>query len=158
MSLRTRALPVFERLRALAGPGRFDIRTARVAIVTRTWAGGYREADPPTPATPRYVDAVLPLPPFYDVQQLTTREVASSGGLYELGDVKVGPITPRFTRTDGTTGGFTEAELKPTSTANGTEIIYMLIGAHEGEYQLVELKSLRPFGYELVVRRRETTP
>jgi len=158
VSLRTRVLPVFERLRALAGPERFDIRIARVAVVTRTWSGGYREADPPTPGTPRYVDVVLELPPFYDVVQLSTREIASSGGLYEMGDVKVGPITPRFTRADGTIGGFSESDLKPTPTANGVEIIYMLIGAHAGEYQLVELRSLRPFGYDAVLRRREATP
>ncbi len=158
MSLRTRVLPVFERLRALAGPARFDIRTTRLAVVTRTWTGGCRDADPPTPATPRYVDVVLDLPPIYEMKQLATRDIASSGGLYEMGDVKVGPITPRFTRTDGTIGGFTEADLKPTPTANGIEVLYVLIGAHAGEYQLVELRSLRPFGYELVLRRRETTP
>jgi hypothetical protein len=158
VSLRTRVLPVFERLRALAGPDRFDIRTARLVIATRTWAGGYRDADPPTPATPRYVDVLLELPPIYEIVQVSTREIASSGGLYEMGDIKVGPITPRFTRADGTTGGFTESELKPTPSANGIEIIYMLVGAHAGEYQLVELRSLRPFGYELVLRRQETTP
>jgi hypothetical protein len=151
-------LPVFERLRALAGPDRFDLRTARLSIVTRTWTGGYREADAPTPATPRYVDAALDLPPIYEVVQISTREIASSGGLYEMGDIKVGPITPRFTRADGTTGGFSESDLKPVVTANGAEIIYMLIGAHAGEYQLVELRSLKPFGYDLVLRRRQTTP
>lgn len=158
MSLRTRILPVFDRLRGLAGPGRFDVRPTKLAIVTRTWAGGYREADPPTSTTPRYVDVVLELPQIYRVRQLRTREIAASGGRYEMGDVAVGPITPKYIRRDGSMGGFSETELKPDVRDNGVEIIYMLTGAHEGDYELVELRSYDPFGYELVLRRRETTP
>jgi hypothetical protein len=157
VSLRKRILPVFDRLRALAGPARFDLRPSRVAVVTRTWTGGRREADPP-PGSPVYIDAVLELAPIYKVRQLATREIAGSGARYEVGDVAVGPITPAFTKRDGTRGGYSEADLAPSSPRAGVEIFYRVLGAHEGEYERVELRSFRPFAFELVLRRRETTP
>jgi hypothetical protein len=158
VSLRTRVLPVFDRLRALAGPTHFDLRTTSVAIVSRTWAGGFKDADPPLPGGAASSDTVLSLLPIYEVRQLTTREVSGSGGRYEFGDVKVGPVTPSFVARDGTPGGVTESDLKPDVTTDAVEIIYRLVGAHGGEYALVSLDSTKPFGYEIVLRRRATTP
>jgi hypothetical protein len=158
VSLRTRVLPVFDRLRALAGPTRFDLRTTQVAIVTRSWAGGFKDADAPTPGVPAFSDVVLSLLPIYEVRQLTTREVSGSGGRYEFGDVNVGPITPSFVARDGTPGGVSETDLKPEVTTDAVEVFYKLAGAHAGEYALVALDSTKPFGYEVVLRRRATTP
>ena len=158
MSLRKRILPVFDRLRALAGPARFDLRPSRVAVVTRTWTGGgRREADPP-PGSPMYVDAVLELAPIYKMRQLTTHEIAGSGARYEAGDVIVGPVTPAFTKAGGMRGGYSEADLAPSAPRPGVEIFYRIVGPHEGEYERIELRSFQPFAYELVLRRRESTP
>ena len=157
MSLRTRILPVFDRLRALAGPARFDLRPSRLQIVTRTWTGGRREADPPAGSV-AYVDAVLELAPIYKMRQLTTHEIAGSGARYEAGDIIVGPITPAWIKAGGTRGGYSEADLAPSAPRAGVEIFYRIVGAHEGEYERIELRSFQPFAYELVLRRRESTP
>jgi hypothetical protein len=113
---------------------------------------------PSDPTTASFVDTSLVLPTIYRVRQVTTREVASSGGRYEMGDMRVGPVTPAFTRDDGSTGGFTEAQLKPDPTDEATETIYQLTGAHGGDYALVAVESTRAFSWYLVLRRRVTTP
>ena len=69
----------------------------------------------------------------------------------------VGPITPRFTASNGATGGVSEADLKPPAKP-GQQVLYQLSGAHAGEYVLRELRSTNPFGYEIVLGRRATTP
>ncbi len=97
------------------------------------------------------------MPATYEVRQLTTREVASSAGRYEAGDVKVGPLTPRYVAADGSTGGVSEAQLKPEGDA-GAEIVYQLVGGHAGEYALVGVETTAPFGWWVTLRRRETTP
>lgn len=157
MSLRTRMLPVFDRLRALTGPSRFDIRLTSLTIVTRTWTSGTVGVAPDDPNTLAYTDSRLELPPVYRARQVTTREIASSGGRYEAGDVKVGPITPPYVAADGTPGGVSEAQLKPDG-GDSVEIIYALAGAHAGEYSLLALVSTAPFGWWLVLGRRQTTP
>ena len=95
--------------------------------------------DPADPNAPPYIDNRLELPAVYKARQVTTREIASSGGCYEAGDVKVGPITPAYTAADG------------------IEIIYELVGAHAGEYSLLGLVSAAPFGWWVVLGRRQTT-
>jgi hypothetical protein len=157
MSLRTRMLPVFDRLRALTGPSRFDIRPTSVAIITRTWTSGTVGVAPDDPTAVPYTDSRLELPAVYKARQVTTREIASSGGRYETGDVKVGPITPAYTTASGASGGVSEAQLKPDGD-DAVEIIYELAGAHAGEYSLLALVSTASFGWWLVLSRRETTP
>jgi hypothetical protein len=158
MSLRTRLLPVADRLRARTGPSALDVRLTGLTITIRSWTGGAIGVLPADPSVTPFVDTSLALPTIYRIRQVTTREVASSGGRYEMGDVRVGPVTPEFTHDDGSTGGFAEAQLKPGPTDDRTEIIYVLSGAHAGEYALVTLESLRPLSWFLVLRRRVTTP
>lgn len=150
-------LPVFDRLRALTGPSRFDIRPTNLSVVTRRWTSGKVGVEPPNPSAPAYSDTRLDLPAVYKSRQVTTREIASSGGRYETGDVRVGPITPTYLRADGSSGGVSEAQLKPFGD-DATEIIYELVGAHAGEYALLGLVSSAPFGWWLVLGRRGTTP
>jgi hypothetical protein len=150
-------LPVFDRLRAKTGPGGFDIRPTSLAIITRRWTSGAVGVAPDVAAAPAYVDARLELPSVYKVRQVTTREIASSGGRYEAGDVKLGPITPAYTNADRSPGGVSEAQLKPDG-GEGTEIVYELSGVHAGEYALIALVSTAPFSWWLVLGRRQTTP
>ncbi len=151
-------LPVFDRLRGLTGPSRFDIRPTSLSVVTRRWASGAIGVEPDDGATVPFSDDRLDLAAVYKVRQVTTREIASSGGRYETGDVKVGPITPAYTNADGSTGGVTEAQLKPVVADGATEILYELRGAHAGEYALLGLMTTSPFGWWVVLGRRQTTP
>lgn len=142
-------LDVAETLRALAGPSVFDIRTTGVTVRTRSYVGGRRSSQS------AYTDSDLVLPQIYKVARVKANEISSSGGLYEIGDLKVGPITPR-----GDTLGWTEAQLAPQVTTDGIDIIYVLSGnsGHSGEYSRVELQREKPFSYFLVLRRRSTQP
>jgi hypothetical protein len=144
-------LSAVDQIRGIAGPQGLGGRPSSLTIRRRVWSGGLRGLGTPS-------DTDLALPQIYDVQHLRTTEVPSSGGRYEKGDVIVGPITPSFPATALTpAGGFTEAQLNPVG-GDGIEIIYILVGQHAGEYQLVELRSLEPESFYVVVRRRETTP
>jgi hypothetical protein len=158
MSLRTRMLPVFDRLRGLTGPTRFDIRPTSLSIITRRWTSGVVGVEPDGSDSPPFLDTRLDLPAVYNVKQVSTRETASSGGRFEAGDVKVGPVTPSYTNADGSTGGVSEAQLKPAATDGATEILYELVGAHAGEYALLGLITTSPFGWWVVLGRRQTTP
>lgn len=149
MSFRTIFCDVADTLRALTGPNTFDIRTTQVTIRTRVYANGRRGSQT------AYTDTDLVIPAIYKVQQIKTKEVAESGGLFEMGDIKVGPITPR-----GDTLGWTEAQLQPKPATDGVDIIYVLTGnaGHAGEYSRVHFDSTKPFSYFLFLRRRNTTP
>jgi hypothetical protein len=148
MTLRTNLLRVADRVRALAGASRLDQRPHQLSIITREWSGGYKDAGQPT-------DSVLALPPQFVVRQMSTREIASSGGRYELGDVAVDHITPEYVDPrDGQAKGFNPNVLDPVVTRNGVEIVYRLSGPHAGDYQLVGLESWRPYSYRVVLRRR----
>lgn len=146
MTLRTDLLPIVDELRALAGPSGFDVRTSRLTVRTRTWAGGRRGLGPAS-------DSDLDLAQIYKIREVSTREIASSGGLFEMGDIKVGPITP----TDVSGGGYTAAQLAPEG-QTGTEVIYVISGDLAGEYARVELNKSKPFSWYLTLRRRRTTP
>jgi hypothetical protein len=150
-------LPVFDRLRVKTGPAGFDIRPTALAIITRRWTSGAVGVTPDDATSAAYTDTRLALPAVYKVRQLTTREIASSGGRYEAGDVRLGPITPAYSNADGSQGGVSEAQLKPDGD-DATEIVYELAGAHAGEYALIALVSAAPFSWWLVLGRRQTTP
>ncbi len=158
MTLRTRMLPVFDRLRAKTGPTGFDIRPSRVSIITRRWTSGRVGVEPDDPNVPAFLDTRFDLSHAYKVKQVTTREIASSGGRYETGNIRVGPITPAYVSRNGSSGGISEAQLTPSATNAATEVVYVLSGAHAGEYALLALESTAPFGWWLVLARRETTP
>ena len=140
-----------DNLRALAGPASFDVIADQLTIRTRVWTNGYRG-----PLTDPRVDTDLVIPQIYKIQQVSTEEIVSSGGKYEQGDIKIGPITPNYVTSTGT-GGFTPLQLNPNG-ADGTEIIYVIAGTHGGNYQLVEEQSWKRFSYFLVLRRRYETP
>ena len=113
LSVRDAMLYALDRTRAITGPGVIDIRPSSAQIITRVWTGGRRGEGSFTEA-PK-----LTLPNFVAVRHVSQREVAGSGGLYELGDVRVGRITPRYTAPDGSLGGFTPLEIAPSRVSPG---------------------------------------
>lgn len=136
---------VADRIRNVATP----IRTITVTVRERTWPR--RIGEPNT--VPHDIDTVLPI--RYRVQQLSAREVSGSGGLYEMGDVKLGPITPPFIQGSG--GGFTREQLMPTGSTH-TEILYILSGDYEGEFKVSNLDTTDPLAWFVVLTRSRRTP
>lgn len=146
MSLRTDLLKVVEAARTLSGPAFADIRE-QLTIRTRTWSG-VAIGD----ATPSDVDLVLPA--HYPIRYLNSQEISSSAGVYEQGDILVDHITP----SDGAGVGYTPSQLRPTVTSDRVELIYVVTGNHSGEYHCIELRTYKPFTFQLVLRRSARTP
>jgi hypothetical protein len=120
----------------------------QVAIRVTTWGGPYMGRGSETP-----VNTILsPKPP---VVQISAHEVAASGGLYEMEDVKVGPITPDYVSGGG--GGYTPAQLAP----EGDELVeveYILTGDIDGTYSRIRLDTTDPTAYYLYLRNTARTP
>ena len=154
-SFRQDMLGVAADLRTLTGPDPgFDVRPYQLTIRTRIWSGGLRGKG-------NYVDTNFVVPQIVKMRRLKQEEIANSGGKYEMGDILFEPFTPAYPAnalTGQPAGGFTEAQLAPRATANGTEIIYIVTGQHAGEYSLIELRSDKSFRFGLVLRRSRTSP
>lgn len=147
MSIRSSALKLATKLRALPSSPGVDIYTTSVTIRTRTWAGGRKGAEGAS------TDVDLLLTPRPKVREVSQREIAGPAGRYQAGDVRVGPITPA-----NAAGGYSEAQLAPTASASGTEILYVLAGGITGEYTRVDLQTDKALSYFLVLRRKRSTP
>lgn len=140
--------------RALTAPAIWDYRTVKVTIKRRAWSGGEAGAGTLT-------DTVLTdLPQSIRISSLSEREIAGSGGRYETGDVKVGPITPTYSNVGGYSGGYTPAQLDPApgTAGAGVQIVYVLTGTMTGEYRLLSLDTIGAVSYRMVLRRLRTTP
>lgn len=147
MSLRTALLKVADAARSISGPSGVDIRINQLTIRTRTWSGTMIGL-----GTPGDVDLVIPAQ--YPIRFVTEQEIESAGGRYLAGDLLVDHITPY----DGVSVGYTPAQLKPSAPDDKTEILYLIAGPHAGEYAVIDLRSFRAFTYQLVLRRKATTP
>lgn len=156
MTLRDKLLPVLDKA-GRAKMQAFGLRPNGLTIRTRTWfvdgvtwaPGGIR-----APGA-IFVDSDLVLSPTPRIREVSSREVASSGGLYQDGDLRVTKITPQYTGAGG--GGYTPLQLRPVGAEN-VEILYVVTGPSAGEHELVDSDFSRNWGYELTIRRLRTTP
>lgn len=150
MSLRTALLKTADKVRAIASKPSIDERTTSVTIRRRVTSGGQlgRVGDGGGVSS---TDLVLS--PRPKVREVSQREITGSGGRYQAGDVKVGPITPTYSA-----GGYTEEQLAPRVTTNGVEIRYVLAGGITGEYSRIDLSTDRSHSWFLVLRRTRSTP
>lgn len=163
-TFRERMLAVADKLRYLptatnySGGAGFDVRPNATRVVVRTWASGKVES--PWPANPDtdYVDNPSTLlTPTPKVRRVTSGEIASSGGLYEQGDLIVGPITPAYPGPPS--GGYTTEQLDPVVTARkGVQVLWILVGPNGGTYRKVDLRRDPSFRYEAIIRRLRDTP
>ncbi len=122
------------------------LRPNGFAIVVRTWASG-------AVGKGTFTDSTLPIAPNPKMREVSTRELASSGGVYEQGDLLVGPFTPAY---DGPPpGGYTPAQLDPplSPADRGVEVIYVVIGPDAGQYRRITATRDRAMRYMLVLRR-----
>jgi hypothetical protein len=139
-------LALEDELLGLLGPDQFDISTSQLTIRTRTWASG-------VPGEGTYVDSDLVLPQKYEASQAKTisggaHEIASDGGRY-----REGTLTFKIVPDNGRGVGYTQEQLRPTTTSEGVEFIYVVSGALAGEYKLVEACFDDPFVSVLTLSR-----
>ena len=130
MSLRSDLIPVVDDARALvAGLG---LRRYTVIVRTRVWSGGKIGSGDAT-------DTDLEVTPAPKVERLPVRLVASSGGIYEEGDLLVSKIS----------ASYVEADLVAAPTG-GTEILWILNGE---SFRAVTRPETKNFEWKVVVRR-----
>jgi hypothetical protein len=86
-----------------------------------------------------------------------SQEVASSGGLYQRGDVRADSMTPHY-ETETGSGGYTAEQLAPEPASSAEEVVYTIEGPLGGEYSRVTLQRDHPLGYVLVLRRTNVVP
>lgn len=150
-------------------PSEFGLRPTLVTLVIRTYLRGYASTSPGD-----YQDGPpLVFPRSTKVRHVTTREIASSEGLYEVGDVIVGGagLRPQVIRSDGVTIGFTEDQIAPvktpllqTATRQGVEALYLLTQKYTGQsgiagtYFFKSLQRDKSLRYLLVLSRTRRTP
>lgn len=124
----------------------------QVTIRVRRWTGG-------EPDNGAHIDKDLVLPRKFRAKHLKAREIAGSGGLYQLGDIAITHITPKSS--DGLVG-YSEAELhpRPKPAEEGFELLYLLSGSeHAGIYTFVDANFIeRGYSYRLVLRRSRRSP
>jgi hypothetical protein len=149
-------------------PNLLGLRPTAVTVETRTWSGGQINRGAMTvtsrvqlcPANPMGDQTTVA--PYYRVKHVSERMIANSGGRYEQGSVVVGPVTPYFTRPDGTTGGFTEDQLNPKIYEQGIQLVYVLTAVGTtgitGEYSLVDIQRDAAMHYVVYANRMRTTP
>ncbi len=129
--------------------------TTQVTIQVRRWTEGRLGAGD------FVVLSNTVLPKRSPVRQLSQREVASSGGVYQEGDVMVEDISPPYTSHGG--GGFSAEQLDPSTTLpkpnNDIEILYILDGDQKGVFSLVSLDSATdPTTWSMLLRFTRLSP
>ncbi|HEY2517081.1 MAG TPA: hypothetical protein VGI39_39685 [Polyangiaceae bacterium] len=156
-SLRTDMLALEDELYAdLLSPAGLDQVVSQLTIRVRTWASGQIGVPNPSPPAPDFTDADLVIPQQYFIDQVTnTREVDTSGGRVELGDLKVKGIVPGDPANPGV--GVYPSQLQP-ALVDGQDAMYLLTGPHNGVYALQELRTTDAYGYDLILRRRIDQP
>jgi hypothetical protein len=130
---------------ALASPCVEELITvSQLTIRVRTWTGRVGDGT--------FSDSDLVLPKRYELRELSSREVASSGGRYSLGDVRMNDLTKAYAG-----GGYTRAQLDPASAFSVNEqskrVMYVLTGDVSGIYSLIDIKGDDIVSWSLVLRR-----
>lgn len=90
----------------------------------------------------------------YKVRVVSTKDVVASGGIYQQGSIRVGPITPPYPG-----GGFTAADLIPPS-APGQTVLYGLTDS-AGQMQWCQMASsdtMNDLHWYIVLNPTGTTP
>lgn len=105
MTLRDECLPIFEDVRILLD----DLGFRRYDILLRVidWAGGtVGKGAKTTLDTPLVIQGNgATVPHRIKVRRITSQDILASGGKYQDGDYRIGPMTPVFVNIFGLTGG-----------------------------------------------------
>lgn len=117
MTLVPGLLPQLDRIRAI--PAALGLRPFSVVVRVRSWSGSDLASGTATDS-----DTTITVGPGSapKVRHLSPREVVASGGQYQTGDYRVGPLTP-----DGSGYGVPVSTFRPALTA-GQELLVKLTG------------------------------
>jgi hypothetical protein len=132
------------------------MRPNAVSRVVRTWTSGKVKVPWPAVVDVDYEDDTLVFEPTPKVREISTREIASSGGVYADGDLRIERITPAFPSPSA--GGYTPTQIAPTASGPGIEIFYVITGPLAGVYRRVDCRNDRALEYWVTVRRLRDTP
>jgi hypothetical protein len=132
-------------------PTKYGVRSVTLTVRTTRFVGDFL-----TGGTPVTADKAITSPAGdrYKVRVMSTKDVVASGGLYQSGAIKVGPITPPYPG-----GGWTKDDLIPPTT-DGGEVLYGLTEA-SGQTQWCQMASndtLHDLHWYLVLNPTGTTP
>jgi len=94
----------------------------------------------------------------YEVKQVAGRLIQAAPGVFEYGDLRVGPITPKFAG-----GGFSRDELDPARNFGVGEdrqkaVVYRLSGDVDGDHTLVDIDTTDATGWFMTIRRTRRSP
>jgi len=148
MALRDDLLPTVDAIRAI--PGLLGLRRHAVNSVVETWSG----ARPGVGTMTSTSTPILNAGQSPKVTLLSQRDIVASGGLYQDGDIRVGPITPEFGG-----GGAAESVLDPALSGQNEQSYFTVSGpliTGGGRWRRVGHDFSRNFGVSLVLRREAT--
>lgn len=100
-------------------PSDIGVRPFRVYVLVRTWTGTRSGVGSSSDVTTEITCAGRPP----KVRQLSDVDVIQSGGLYNAGDVQVGPFTPNYTG-----GGVSISTFQPSVASSPTEVLFKITG------------------------------
>ncbi len=125
-------------------PGEMGLRQVALVVRTVVWPGKLGEG------TPTRTDKAITTSGgrSYKVADVSTKDIIASGGKYQAGQLKVGPLTPAYSG-----GSWTLAELQPPKGSTATEVYYGVTDA-TGVTQwcrAVELNSFNSLHWYLVL-------
>lgn len=150
MTIRNAVLPILDvwrgRLDTVFGLRRYD-----VALLMREWPAGTipgaHGVSPTETTIPLLVGGGRPR-----IEQISTREIAASGGLYQDRDIRIGPFTPPFM-----SGGADPEWLRPSVSADRVEYYIAISNADSGEagerYSIVQTDTSRSLRWTMVCRK-----
>ena len=161
VKLRESLLPVFDKV-ARGIPNKLGLRRFDVFIRKVTWDGERPGLGNPTVTDfPIVVNQNEPDNNRPKVVQLKSAEVVASGGRYQDGDYRVGPLTPQYVENGNTYGSLPNDILLDLQT-NPTEIFVNLTNPDvevEGNwFKVVNTNFSRNFGYTFVIRQTSEKP
>lgn len=151
MTIRDAVLPILDVWRGRLDT-QFGLRRYDVVLYTREWPAG---SIPGTHGvTPRESAVALTVGEGGRprVEQLSAREIAASGGLYEDRDIRIGPFTPPYV------GGGADPEwFAPPVSGDRREYYILISNADTGElnqkYQVLRVDRSRPLRWMMVARK-----
>ena len=147
-------------------PNMFGLRQFDLSLTLVSWSGTRPGLGTKTlttyPITVNQAQAGNDRP---KVEQVSTRDIIASGGLYSQGDYRIGPLTPSYLGPDGyTVLGTLPNHIEQAVQSNPQEIFINMQGPGMSDpvagdwFKLVEANFTKNFRYEIVIRKNAVKP